>query len=209
VRLDILGVMGATNAGKSTAIDFICPPRDGTMLVERSERFPTAAAVRVGRYLRTKYGEDHFKGKAAALDLEDEVERIIDEAVTQALAWDLRVLMFDGQPRSLRQLRHFRLRYDAPTSPTRVTYLLIHASREERLRRIEKRDTTEKAKQLSLARLDGDCADLLDLLCEMNSERVPWVAFAADQGNTAERVVGFLSSHGYFTRAQGLKEALQ
>ena len=86
-------IMGCTNAGKSTFLNFAAESDPGVKLVE------------VGKRFREKYPREDFKGRNNPDHTADEASRWLQEWVTEHLAWPYtKLILVDGQPRDYRQV---------------------------------------------------------------------------------------------------------
>lgn len=148
----ILHLMGPTCAGKSTLIRRllqIAPEKVG--------------AVEVGRMLREKYGESYFRGQAAPEHTQAEAWRMYVTGVQDTIEAGKQIVLVDGQPRDHRQA------VDAVgmwKHPHHSSFLLIHASHEERERRA-RADRSGDSLDLALARLDNDYRNCYTVVTEL------------------------------------------
>lgn len=149
--------IGPTNAGKSSILEAI-----------RRKGNPIVSFIEVGRLLRAKYLDpasphyqpDFFKGQAAPKHTEEEAYRLMADGITAASVAGKRVVLIDGQPRSLGQLR--RILADYADYPVHV--FDVFCDREERERRAVARDGHNPDKlALSMARMDGDVKDVYEI----------------------------------------------
>lgn len=149
--------IGPTNAGKSSILEAV-----------RRKGNPIISFIEVGKLLRAKYLDpasphyqpDFFKGQAAPKHTEEEAYRLMADGIVAASAVGKRVVLIDGQPRSLGQLR--RILTDYEDYPVRV--FDVFCDREERERRAVARDGHNPDKlALSLARMDGDVKDVYEI----------------------------------------------
>lgn len=183
--MNLIFVIGATNAGKSTLIEAAKHLGHGT--------------VEVGKAMRAKHPPEYFKGSGAPEHTEIEAwQCMLDEMlladqvrlpdgsgwqplpdgswvnhVTGAFRFGAgapRFCFIDGQPRSLRQFH--RVRRDFPHYQT--TFLHLWAPNTEREIRARNRDRFDAAKlELSLSRLNGDLPVLYDIIFHIANDRLP------------------------------------
>lgn len=165
--MNLIFVIGATNAGKSTLIEAAKHLGHGT--------------VEVGKAMRAKHPPEYFNGQAAPEHTEIEAWNCLLEGLGAAqLAHTVKHALFsgerpgycfiDGQPRSLKQFH--KVRRDFPHYQT--TFLHLWAPNVEREIRARNRDKYDAAKlALSLARLNGDIPVLYDMLFLIAQEALP------------------------------------
>jgi hypothetical protein len=165
--MNLIFVIGATNAGKSTLIEAAKHLGHGT--------------VEVGKAMRAKHPPEYFQGSAAPEHTEIEAwQCLLDGIAASNLAHSIKYAPFggerrafcfiDGQPRSLKQ--YHKVRRDFPYYQT--TFVHLWAPNTEREIRARNRDKGDPAKlALSLARLNGDIPVLYDMLFLMAQEHLP------------------------------------
>lgn len=148
----ILHLMGPTCAGKSTLIARLCqidPEQVGS--------------VEVGKVLRAKYGEAHFRGQASPTHTQAEAWDIYERGVLGHIHAGKGLILVDGQPRDLGQARKIVGLWKAPH---RSAFALIHAdheTREQRARADRKGDSLE----LAVARLNNDYRNCYTVMTEL------------------------------------------
>lgn len=170
-NLDILlvFVMGCSHAGKSTFLDFAVAKKPAQVGV-----------VTVGAKLRAKYLDpkspfykpDFFRGQAAPDHTREEAWSICEEGVRAHAADGKRLVLIDGQPRSIDQVEACVTRL--PEFP-RKCYLLLHANILTRTARLVKRfsknerfdEAAAEAMNLGLSRLRGDMETYYTVLAEL------------------------------------------
>ena len=172
--MNLIFVIGPTNAGKSTLIEAAKHLGHGT--------------VEVGKAMRKKHPPEYFAGQAAPDHTEIEAwQCMLDEMEIARMGCDplteqgavahlsgravgKQFCFIDGQPRSLKQ--YHKVRRDFPHYQT--TFLHLWAPNTEREIRAMNRDKGDPARlKLSLARLNGDIPVLYDMLFLMAQEQLP------------------------------------
>lgn len=144
--------MGPTCAGKSTLIK---------RLLETDPA--TVGAVEVGKMMREKYGEAHFKGQAAPEHTQAEAWSMYEDGIKACIRAKKGLILVDGQPRDVMQARKTNGLWRAPH---RASFILIHARhdvREARARKDRKGDSLE----LAVKRLDNDYRNCYVVMAEL------------------------------------------
>lgn len=126
-------IMGCTCVGKST------------LLTHAARNYPALVGlVEVGKALRAKYLDpsspfydpDYFKGQAAPKHTQVEAWDICERQIREHVAAGKRLILIDGQPRSLDQVENCFTRLDRSWPKA---FVLLDASLEERERRLAMR----------------------------------------------------------------------
>lgn len=138
----IVYVIGVTCAGKSFFLDKY---RDD----------PNVGLVEVGKEFRKRYPPGHFEGKGAMEKTEKEALQIYDEMVEANR--DKNVILVDGQPRQVSQVKTVVNRYLRPE-----IVLWLHASDNMIEKRIALRDPASQ--ELARQRSVNDRVQLYDTL---------------------------------------------
>jgi hypothetical protein len=145
----VVFMMGATNAGKSTALQALSEMGWGDI-----------GLVEVGKLLRAKYGEAYFKGQAAPSHTQTEAWQLLIDGIQEHARNNVKFVVCDGQPRSFDQV------YNSLKLPNERIYINLYAPADVREARARARDSANPEKlALSLARLHGD----IPMLYEINS----------------------------------------
>ena len=139
-------IMGLTNSGKST-------------LIKELSNYPESHAVMVGKIMRERHPPEFFKGRAELPETEPEVMEILHNGILEGYRKRAQHIFVDGQPRNLSQLDYFRCTW----APDMVTYITLWAPRKEREARAAKRDKDPAALALSLARMDSELQNFIDV----------------------------------------------
>jgi len=147
----IIHLMGPTCAGKSTIIK--------AMMAHDSER---CGAVEVGKMLRAKYGEDHFKGQAAPEHTQDEAWQMYQDGVRRQIDEGKLLVLVDGQPRELKQATGILELW----KDHMVLFILVHARHEVREARARaERDGSNL--DLTVQRLNNDYKNCYIVMAEL------------------------------------------
>jgi adenylate kinase family enzyme len=156
VKSTILHLIGANGTGKTALLRY---------LELRPDLF---GCIAVGQILRARHGDGFFKGQAAPEHTKAEAMEIYLKFVQDQL-WARRpVIVVDGQPRAIDQVRiideYFRGRNDV-----HLEFFLMHADHATRERRVWGRDILNKdAYALAMARLDNDYRMVYEQMIELS-----------------------------------------
>lgn len=175
-------VMGMTNAGKTTFMSAV-------------EKVPGVGRIEVGKLMRAKYPPEHFQGQDNPTHTAVEAWGMFTDGLADSLANRHRAVFCDGQPRDIPQARDSLALDDR----FNLRYLVLFASRAERLRRAVDRDgkdlspsikdsvikcwpkpcsyTIPKALELSLLRMTNDYSTNYEVLATLGAAGVTplWV----------------------------------
>jgi predicted kinase len=150
---NVVHLMGPTCAGKSTLIQRLL-----TIAPDRVH------AVEVGKMLRAKYGEDYFKGQAAPQHTQKEAWEMYVLGVREGINAGKALILVDGQPRDISQAKDI---IGLWRNPHRQSFVLIHASHEERERRARGTRAPGPNLDLALARLNNDYKNCYVVMAEL------------------------------------------
>jgi predicted kinase len=153
----IMPIMGACYTGTTT------------LLAKCKQEEPSLfGLVEVGKLLRAKYGEDHFKGQAAPDHTEQEAWDLGEREMNARIREGHKVILVDGQPRRINQFQKMVNYVAAHEYP--IIYTVLYAPLDERKERAIKRDGGDEARtRLGNARLTDDMVKQHDLLLMMMS----------------------------------------
>ena len=128
----------------------------------------TIGCVEVGKMLRKKYldpesvfyAPDYFKGSAAPEHTEAEAYELMLLGVNQAICEGKRMVLIDGQPRTLGQLSLIKKDFER----TSVVICHIFATTKVRRARAILRDINRDERLLTDARMQGDLPAIYEVL---------------------------------------------
>src|SRR5690606_10206962 len=93
-----IAVIGATASGKSTFIDFA------------KKQYPDYfTSINIGQILRAKYPPEYFEGQGTLDKTEDEVRKLVEDAVTELVSRDKQVLLIDGHLKYQDQIEYLEV----------------------------------------------------------------------------------------------------
>lgn len=148
-------LMGATNCGKTTAIN------------DLSKMIDTFYPVVVGKVLRSMFPPDYFDGQAAPAKTDKLAFKIMCDGINEAHAKG-KIPLIDGQPRNQVQLSWCCESYiDNDKYDCRLLHLW--APRDIRVERAKRRDNDPAKLKLSMDRMDGDVLVLYDLWLQLQT----------------------------------------
>ena len=153
----ILHLMGPTCAGKSTIID---------TLLSLSNK---VGAVQIGKLMRAKYGEAHFKGQAAPAHTKDEALSLYFSEVKRLVAEGKELILIDGQPRDAEQAQVMTSAWPQYNRQ----YFLITAEHEVREARARKDREPGPNLDLAIARLTNDYKSNYVVMVELLARNIP------------------------------------
>lgn len=157
MSITILHLMGPTCAGKSTMI---------TKLLSLSNE---VGAVQIGKLMRAKYGEAHFKGQAAPEHTKDEALQMYFDEIQKHITDGKKLILIDGQPRDISQAQAMNTAWPQYT----VKYFMITADHEVREQRARKDRAPGANLDLAIARLNNDYKSNYLVMCELIKLNVP------------------------------------
>lgn len=158
-------VMGANNVGKSTFLRHAAA----------SEQSNEIGLVEVGKYMRAKYldpnspdySPNYFKGEAAPVHTQVEAWEMCEDHIRAHVASGKRLILVDGQPRSIDQVENCFTRLD-PRWPT--AFFLFDATLETRAQRLAKRfelPRQDEEYRLGVERLKNDMVTYFTVLASL------------------------------------------
>ena len=149
--------MGPTCAGKSTMINYMM------------SLSPTVGAVQIGKMMRAKYGEAHFKGQAAPSHTQTEALEMYFTKTQQLINEGKELILIDGQPRDLEQSKIMSESWKTYNSK----FLLITADHDVRENRARKDREPGPNLDLAIARLTNDYKSCYIVIVELIKRGVP------------------------------------
>lgn len=170
-------VGGVTNSGKSSFIRDLLNDIDKVQSdPEVADRlmdafgegfYIKAGAVHVGKEMRKLFPPEHFQGKGAMKETEETALQLYAKGMEENSGCD--VVAVDGQPRMKSQIP---LVMDLSKGPTLSRfYVFLTCPDEELVRRLEQRDDSLMARELSEKRLVNDRVQLYDVITELICRR--------------------------------------
>lgn len=148
-------VMGATNAGKTT-------------FMAAAARQPGCGTVEVGKLFRAKYPPEYFKGSAAPAHTQHEAVQMMLDGIEASRKADNDCTFVDGQPREPNQVEAIFKNYSG--SDFKLNFWHLYASANIREARAMHRDRNNAdALALSMKRLTGDIPPLYDTLARVSA----------------------------------------
>lgn len=154
-----LFLLGITNSGKST-------------LLHKFQSELQCGTVEVGKEMRRRHPPEYFKGRGAMQETEEEALQIFKQQFfvgTQADQPNLVVI--DGQPRMLSQIEPC---FSYAQSLGYIPKVGVLGCSDEKIKqRIQQRDTTRQAFELSMKRMVNDKVQLHEVLVELIKHKVP------------------------------------
>lgn len=137
-------VMGATCAGKTTFLNYASAATGRVLPV---------SLVQVGKMFREKYPPSHFEGQAAPEHTAGEAWEWCAAGIDAAAKKGSRLILVDGQPRSVRQVQQVH----AEIVPIfRTMFVLLHADLSVRMTRASRDESDPAKKDLTTRRLTND-----------------------------------------------------
>ena len=150
----ILHLLGCNSVGKTTIMRAFC-----------NFEFENVAAVSVGQLLRAKYPPEYFQGQMAPEHTEQEALQLYCDFVTNSIANGKKLIVIDGQPRSISQIDGV---HNFPGNKITHKYVLIHADYKLREARVVKRDEqNQSALDLAQKRLMNDFRSTYEIMIEL------------------------------------------
>lgn len=134
--MQVIFLLGMTNAGKSTFIEGLKP-------------YQHIGAVEVGKLLRAKYPPSYFEGSMAPAKTAVEAMAMCQAGITEAAATGRKFCIVDGQPRDIPQAKMLPAAYPS------AWYWCLHAPRAVRLARAVNRDPGTIPPEIRQRIIDG------------------------------------------------------
>ncbi len=150
-----IAVIGATASGKSTFIDFA------------KKQYPDYfTSINIGQILRAKYPPEYFEGQGTLDKTEDEVRKLVEDAVKEFVSSDKQVLLIDGQPRNQDQIEFLEVlqqRYEIDGT----VFVWVSCTDGERERRGSSRSQTQGELELFNSRKIADKISIHNVLFDV------------------------------------------
>ncbi len=184
MHTNLFCVMGPTNAGKSTFLQYM-----------RQYNPDRVGLVEVGKILRSRYPASYFEGQAAPTKTAEEAWMIMVSEIALYKAAGKSVIFIDGQPRAIEQVQRM-LKYYCDSEDYECAFINLYAPEYIRRIRATKRDGHDSEKlSLSLARMAGDLPRLYEVISILMNNGQEVLTFdtsaqSYDLGDLAREFVG-------------------
>jgi len=153
--MDIISVIGPTNAGKSTFMNAV-------------REAPRTALIEIGKWMRAKYPPSYFKGSGSPRHTEKEAWGMLLDGLCRAKEGDMDRVLIDGQPRNGGQAALFCLHFP------QARFILLDAPHEVREGWARHRDGDDPEKMaLTTQRLESDYRDMYDTIKVLVQHHMP------------------------------------